>query len=80
MNKLKAFGYWRLFRIIFGAIALFQALIMRDIILGIGGIVVAGMAILNMGCCGVNGCNTSFNSKNNKKIDHIEYEEVVAEK
>lgn len=79
MNKLKSFGYWRLLRIIFGAIALVQAFLMHDIILGIAGIVVAGMAILNMGCCGVNGCNTNLNPKNNSSKE-INYEEVVAEK
>lgn len=80
MNKLKTFGYWRLLRIIFGAIALVQAFLMHDIILGIAGTVVAGMAILNMGCCGVNGCSTNFNSKNNNTKHSIDYEEVVSEK
>lgn len=80
MNKLKSFGYWRLLRIIFGAIALVEAFVTHDVILGMGGIVVAGMAVLNMGCCGINGCNTSINPKNNNTNHDIDYEEVVAKK
>lgn len=80
MNKIKTFGYWRLLRIIFGAIALVQAFILHDIILGVAGTVVAGMAVLNMGCCGVNGCNTNLNRKNTNGTDEINYEEVVAKK
>lgn len=80
MNKLKSFGYWRLFRIIFGIVAVVQAFFVHDIILGIGGVVVAGMAIFNMGCCGVNGCNNLIKPKNSQTNNEIEYEEVVAEK
>lgn len=33
------------------------------------------MPLLNIGCCGVSGCNTSV-AKNNKKVENKAYEEV----
>jgi hypothetical protein len=39
------------------------------------GVLFSLMPILNIGCCGVSGCNTPV-SKSSKKIEDITYEEI----
>lgn len=69
----------RLLRIVFGVIAIIQSFFVHDIILAILGVIVAGMAIFNLGCCGTSGCEANYTSKTNES-KQIEYEEVVSEK
>ena len=79
MNILKNWNFLRILRFIFGGGAIIQAFITRDITIGIIGIIVSGMALLNVGCCGTAGCNTETKKTNSKKeITDVEYEEVVA--
>lgn len=79
MNSLKSWGFMRVLRLVFGAFAIVQAIMTLDIVLGILGLVVGGMAFLNVGCCGNNGCETKYKKDNNtKEITYVEYEEVVA--
>lgn len=69
----------RLLRFLFGALAIIQAIFTLDIVLGILGVVVGGMAFLNVGCCGTDGCETNYKKESNtKKVIDVEYEEVVA--
>lgn len=69
----------RLLRLALGAGALVQAIMTSDVIIGILGLVVGGMAFFNTGCCGVNSCETNYKKDNNtKEITNVEYEEVVA--
>lgn len=68
----------RLLRLVFGGFAIAQAIITMDIVLGLLGVVVGGMALFNVGCCGTNGCNTDYRSSDNKnEVTNIDYEEVV---
>lgn len=79
MNSLKSWGFMRVLRFVFGAFAIVQAFMTLDIVLGILGLVVGGMAFLNLGCCGTNGCETNYKKDNhNNGITDVEYEEVVA--
>jgi hypothetical protein len=79
MNLLKSWGFMRVLRFVFGAFALVQAIITLDIVLGILGLVVGGMAFFNVGCCGSNGCETNYmKDDSTKQITDVEYEEVVA--
>ena len=79
MNLLKSWGFMRVLRFVFGAFALVQAMITLDIVLGILGLVVVGMAFFNVGCCGSNGCETNYKKDDSpKQITDVEYEEVVA--
>ncbi len=79
MNTLKSWGFMRVLRFVFGAFALVQAFITLDIVLGILGLVVGGMAFFNVGCCGANGCETNLKKDNhNNGITDVEYEEVVS--
>lgn len=69
----------RLLRLCFGIFAVVQAFVTLDIILGLLGLVIGGMAFLNAGCCGVNGCNAGSQITNSKKeIKDIDFEEVVS--
>ena len=79
MNLLKSWGFMRVLRFVFGAFALVQAIITLDIVLGILGLVIGGMAFFNVGCCGSNGCETNYKKDDSpKQITDVEYEEVVA--
>lgn len=79
MNILKNWNFLRILRLIFGGGAIIQAFITRDITLGILGIAVSGMALINVGCCGTIGFTTDSKKSNSKKeITDVEYEEVVA--
>lgn len=79
MNTLKSWGFMRVLRFVFGAFAIVQAFMTLDIVLGILGLVVGGMAFFNVGCCGTNGCETNYRKEShNNSITDVEYEEVVA--
>ena len=79
MITFKSWGFMRVLRFVFGAFAIVQAIITLDIVLGILGLVVGGMAFFNVGCCGANGCETKYKNDNTtKQITDVEYEEVVA--
>jgi hypothetical protein len=78
MWDLKSWSFMRILRLVFGGFAIIQAIITLDIVLGILGLIVGGMALLNIGCCGVGGCNTNIKNVNPKKeIIDVDYEEVV---
>jgi len=69
----------RVLRFVFGAFAIVQAFMTLDIVLGILGLVVGGMAFFNVGCCGANGCETNYKKEShNNSITDVEYEEVVS--
>jgi hypothetical protein len=79
MNFLKSWNFMRVLRFIFGGGAIIQALITKDITLGVLGIIVGGMALLNVGCCGTSGCETNLKNTNSKnEITDVEFEEVVS--
>jgi hypothetical protein len=79
MNNFKLWGFMRMLRFVFGAFAIVQAIMTLDIVLGILGLVVGGMAFFNVGCCGASGCETNYKKDNTtKQITDVEYEEVVA--
>ncbi|MFN8117008.1 MAG: hypothetical protein U0W65_12900 [Bacteroidia bacterium] len=78
MRDLSSWSFMRILRLVAGAFAIVQAFITVDIVLGVLGLIVGGMALLNMGCCGNGACNTSYKkvNQNSKTID-VDYEEVV---
>ena len=78
MNLIKSWGIMRVLRFIFGVIAIVQAIITMDVILGMLGVLVGGMAFFNIGCCGTNGCDTTYKkTKSDLKAIDVDYEEVV---
>jgi len=61
-----------------GIIAVWQAITIRDWMLGIFGVIIVLMALANIGCCGVNGCSINpYHKPVNAKPEKVGYEEVV---
>lgn len=79
MNFIKSWGYMRVLRLIIGVIAIVQGIITTDIIIGLMGIIIGGMAFFNTGCCSTSGCDVNY-KKDTKQIKDVEYEEVVTGK
>ncbi len=76
--KQTIFSNWnflRAMRLLIGLGILAQAVVAKDWLFGLAGIFFTAMPLLNVGCCGVNGCATPVNKKTNNK--EISYEEVV---
>lgn len=72
---LKGWNMMRLLRLVLGIIIIGQAFAGKDVVLGILGFLLTGMALLNMGCCGVNGC--AVPSQRNTGSKDIHYEEIT---
>lgn len=68
----------RFFRLAIGIFIVVQGIIISEWIFVAAGVLFAMMPILNIGCCGVSGCNTQVLEKDAKiaKIEDITYEEV----
>jgi hypothetical protein len=79
MNSFRSWSIMRILRLLFGVIAVIQAAITFDFVLGLLGLVVGGLAFFNVGCCGSAGCDTNDKNVNiNKEKYDVEFEEVVA--
>lgn len=69
-------NFMRFVRLGLGIAIIVQAVIVKDLTMGIVGILLTGMPVFNIGCCGVTGCNAPVNKKE-QIIKEITYEEVV---
>lgn len=78
-DYLKSWDFMRILRLVIGVFAAVQAIYTMDIILGIAAFVIGGMAIFNVGCCGVNGCSTNYKSSKKQNGD-VKFEEVLSDK
>jgi hypothetical protein len=76
---LSNWNFFRFFRLGIGIAIFVQAVMARDILLGIAGLLFTGMAIFNMGCCGMGGCSTPVinQKKSSGTKKDISYEELV---
>ncbi|MEO6671319.1 MAG: hypothetical protein ABIN36_17685 [Ferruginibacter sp.] len=72
---LTGWNFMRVLRLIISAAVVLQSFILKDIMFGIAGFLIAGMAIFNIGCCGTGNCNVTKKYNDPKK--EISYEEVV---
>lgn len=75
---LTNWNLFRLLRLVIGVAIIVQAILVKDSMLIVAGLLFTGMAVFNIGCCGTEGCYTS--AKAGKKIESpadIIYEEVV---
>jgi hypothetical protein len=59
-----------------GLAIIVQAIISKDTMFGVAGLLFTSMAVFNMGCCGAGGCATPT-KKTDKNSKDITYEEVV---
>ncbi len=74
---LKNWNVMRLLRLAIGVWAIVTAIQTGQGALGLLGALVLGMAIFNIGCCGVNGCTPRSSIKTVPKTPaEIEYEEI----
>lgn len=73
---LRNWNFMRFVRLGVGIAIIVQAVIVKDLAMGIAGILLTCMPVFNIGCCGVGGCNTPVNKKVQTTKD-ITYEEVV---
>jgi len=65
----------RVLRLTLGIFIIVQGIMQKEwLLLGFGSLF-SLMPLMNIGCCGVSGCNTPVR-KSNKKIEDISYEEV----
>ena len=77
--KQGLFNNWSIFRFLrlsIGIAIIVQAVAAKDVLFGIAGLLFTGMAVFNVGCCGMGGCNT-LTKKNSETTKDITYEEVV---
>lgn len=77
--KGSIFNNWnimRVFRLIIGLLILVQAIVAKDMMLVIAGIIFTSMPIFNVGCCAAGSCYTAV-KKNAENPKEVSYEEVV---
>ncbi len=76
---LSNWNFFRFLRLGIGIAILVQAVMARDVLFGIAGLLFASMAIFNVGCCGMGGCSTPNTpaKKTSETSKDIPYEEVV---
>ena len=72
---LKTWDLMRVLRLALGIFIIVQGISAKEwLFVALGGLF-SLMPLLNIGCCGVSGCNTPV-SKSSKKIEDITYEEI----
>lgn len=65
----------RLFRLAIGIFIIVQGIMVKEWMLAGLGALFTLMPLMNVGCCGISGCNTSV-PKSSKKVEDITFEEV----
>lgn len=68
----------RILRLLLGIIIIIQGAVEHEAAFVLMGILFSGMSILNIGCCGPAGCNTTpvFNKQKKSVNEEITYEEI----
>lgn len=70
-------NFMRILRLLAGIGITVQAVMLHDVLFVLAGLLFTGMALFNIGCCGVDGCNTPVNKDTKSSAKEISYEEVV---
>lgn len=74
-SYFRSWDLMRVLRLALGIFIIIQGIIAKEWLLaGLGGLF-SLMPLMNVGCCGVSGCNTRL-PKSNKKLEDITYEEI----
>jgi len=76
---LSSWNFMRLIRLGMGIAIIIQGVAAKDIMFSVIGLLLTGMAVLNIGCCGAGGCYSSV-EKNSGSTKEIIYEEVLNDK
>lgn len=73
-------GFSRIIRLVMGILAIVYGFQRHDLMLGVAGGFLVFMGLMNLGCCGSGGCNTSVKMREPKSTDKkpeiTQYEEV----
>ncbi len=72
---LSNWTFFRILRLVIGIVIIVQAVMTKDSLFGVAGLMITSMAIFNVGCCGAGGCNTQT-KKTSETTKDIHYEEV----
>ena len=75
---LQGWNFIRILRLILGVAILVQGIVAKDTMTIVLGVVLGGMAVANIGCCGTNGC--AINPTSNSKTKEIHHEELEIKK
>ena len=76
-NLLINWNLMRSLRLILGLIILVQGIQAHETMYAIAGLLLSGMALANIGCCGPGGCGVPQRPINSKEpVKDIEYEEI----
>jgi len=73
---LSNWNFIRVLRLAMGIAIIVQAVMVKDLLFGLAGILFTGMAVFNAGCCGTGGCYAPP-KKNIEPAKEITYEEVA---
>jgi len=67
----------RALRLVLGVVILVQGIQAHETMYAIAGLLLSGMALANIGCCGPGGCGVPLRPVNSKEpVKDIEYDEV----
>ena len=72
---LRSWNFMRVLRLALGIFIIVQGVQAKEWLLVGLGTLFSLMPLMNIGCCGVSGCNTPI-SRSNKKLEETTYEEV----
>ncbi len=77
-NTFSNWNFMRALRLILGIVIIIQGLQAEEFMYAIAGLLLSGMAVANIGCCGIGGCNTTIQTtKTDLPVKEIVYEEVL---
>jgi len=77
---LSGWNLYRVLSLVRGLMVVVQSIILKDVFFGLMGLLLSGLAILNIGCCGVGGCQVNTRGNHEHKTTDISYEEVTDRK
>ena len=73
---VQGWNFMRILRLVLGIILTIQGIVVAETITIILGVLFAGMAVANIGCCGTNGCSINPSHSIKNKTKDINCEEV----
>lgn len=76
-NILSNWNFMRALRLLLGVIIIVQGYQAHEWMYAMAGVLLSSMAIANIGCCGVGGCNVPFKKDiSTSNPQEISYEEI----
>jgi hypothetical protein len=75
---LRGWNWFRFLRLVIGVSIVVQAIVIKDSMLAVAGLLFTGMAVFNIDCCGATGCySTPQANKATEPPRDVVYDEVV---